>query len=218
MSLFALDGADGIDVRLSLPRYGAWHADVSADVTSGAVATSGKVVLDLDGTRFTGTVRRGGVTADTGVYRMVGGAGALGQVATPKAYAQVTPQVVLQDVLGAAGESLSSSVAPSLLAASWASWTTPAWPVGQVLTEVAARLGVGWRLLADGTVWLGAETWPLASPDCVEWRRDDRLGRRYLHLLEGSMLLPGTTYAGGQVEYVQVTSDGGRFEAEVWLA
>lgn len=216
-ALVTLNGLPVIEVKASLPRVGVWLADVSVD---SAEALSGKVTLSLDGFDMVGTVRRGGVTSDVGNYRVVGGAAGFGQAAKPKAYNNTSARIIAQDLLGDAGEALSSSVDPSLLARLLPSWVTLAAPTGFQFAQLVQTLQAeAWRMAPDGTVWLGNETWPVESPDTLNVSAIDlRLNRFKVTLTDGAMVMPGTCYqvADNRVSYVKVASEGGRLEAEVW--
>jgi hypothetical protein len=219
-ALFTLNGFDGVDLRMCLPRVGVWHADISVDIADQSYDFSGSLTLNVDGNDFTCARRRGGTTADVAVMRLVGGAGGLATQATPKSYSAVTPQVILNDLFQAAGEALSSTVDPSLLSVGWSSWSTPAWPTAVVLGELVSKLGadVLWRIQPDGTVWIGRESWPTVKPSVVVTQVDDRLGKAMLHLLDGALVMPGTIWNGVNVDNAIVTSfDGDRLNEEVWF-
>jgi hypothetical protein len=208
-----------LDVKVSLPRLGVWHADVSVDSPE---LLSGRVTLALDGFELSGTIRHGGVTSDTGLYRLAAGGGGLNTSATPKAYNSTTARIVLQDLLATAGETLSPSVDSSLLAALLPFWVTTSAPVGFQVAQVAAAVGAdAWRVLPDGTLWLGMESWPVETPSTLNVSAiDTRLRRFRCGLADGGMVLPGTCYqdAANRVSYVKVVSENAsRLEAEVWL-
>ncbi len=219
-SLVTLNDFFGVDLRLCLPRVGVWHADISVDVAGQSADFSGPLTLNVDGNTFTCSRRRGGVTADVAVMRLVGGAGGLATVATPKGYTSVTAQVVLNDLMAQAGETLSTTIDPALLGAAWSAWSTHAWPVGAVLAELVSRLGadVIWRVLPDGTVWLGRESWSTVKPSVLMTKVDDRLSKAHLHLLDGALVMPGSTWSGVKVDNAIVTTfDGDRLNEEVWF-
>lgn len=218
-ALVTCAGFPVVDLKLSLPRLGVWHADVSVDSET---ALSGKVTLSLDGFDLEGTVRRGAVVAGVGSYRIVGGANGFDTTATPKAYVSTTARIVAQDLLQGAGEQLSTTVDPALLSQLLPFWVTNASPTGFQFSALAAAIGAEqWRVLPDGTVWLGAETWNVVTPNTMNVSAiDARLNRFRCGLIDGGMVLPGTCYqdAAQRVSYVKVvTENGSRLEAEVWL-
>jgi hypothetical protein len=78
---------------------------------------------------------------------------------------------------------------------------------GPALGELEALLGEAsegrvCRVLADGSVWVGKETWPEATPKAtvlqdLRWCGQVELG------VEAPELLPGTTFMGRRVEHVE---------------
>jgi hypothetical protein len=76
-------------------------------------------------------------------------------------FGAVPLQIPLMDVLRAAGETLSPLAEPNVLA-----WPLRAWSRMQVpaSAEIGALVALvpnaTWRVLLDGTVWVGFETWP----------------------------------------------------------
>ena len=218
-ALCTLGGDPVVDLQLFLPRVGVWHADVTVD---GQAELTGKQTLTLDGVNLVGTVRRGGISSDVGAYRVVGGGGGFLKLATPKGYNGVPASIVVQDLLTGAGEQLSSTVEPSLLNTLLPSWVTVRRTTAAALADLLVALGddVTWRMLPDGTVWFGRESWPVQSPDVLNISAiDTRLGRFRAGLANGSMVYPGTCFesAGTRVSYVAVsTRDASRLEAEVW--
>lgn len=182
------DSRPCVRASVFLPRIGAWTADVESD--DPAVPAS-PALLVLDGAlTLRGSVVRSGVEADRWRGRIVGGAGGLHRDLSPAALRDTTLASVLSEVALAAGETLASGVAPQGVAARWHRVAAPA---AHAVADVARAAGLAWRVLADGTLWMGAETWPPHRPldvDLVDWRPE--LGRLEL---AGSTLgiLPGQT-------------------------
>jgi hypothetical protein len=71
--------------------------------------------------------------------------------------------------------------------------------------------------LPDGTLWIGAETWPDSA--VTEWRELDRFPREgRLELgLNSPALLPATVLGDDRIDYVEhrISSEGAR--ATAWL-
>ncbi len=112
--MLTVNGDNVFGGRMFFPRSGAWHAEVRVDTKDEVV---GSVALDLDAGRLAlnGTVRRGGNWQDTGHLRIVGGAGGLGLLATPKHYTSASVRTVLADLLSNAGEKLSPTASTATL-------------------------------------------------------------------------------------------------------
>lgn len=171
-----LDGRGVVRASVFLPRVGAWTADVEAEGPEGPGA---RPELVLDGAlRLRGTVVRGGAEQDRWRGRLVGGAGGLGRDAPPVALRDTTLAAALGDTLRVAGEALAPGVRVDGVANRWHRRLAPA---AHAVADIAQAAGLAWRVLADGTVWLGAETWPEHRPldvQVLDWRPE--LGRAEL--------------------------------------
>lgn len=139
---------------LTQPRVGVWVADIEADVDE---IITGAVVIDFGGVSWRGTVARGGVELGRWSGRVVGGAGGLGAVLGPAAFADTDLRAVLTETLRDAGEELAA--ASATLDATVARWARVAGPASHTVADVARAAGCAWRVLRDGTVWVGTETW-----------------------------------------------------------
>lgn len=141
-------------LSLVIPRLGAWTADVEVDSDTDV---TGAVTLDLEGRVWRGTVVRGAVHLGRWSGRIVGGAGGLAGELPPVALAGTTLRAVLEEALRAAGETIATSAAALDVAV--ARWHRTRATGDIAVAEVARYAGMSWRVLADGTVWVGAETW-----------------------------------------------------------
>jgi hypothetical protein len=204
-----LNGRDVISATLTVPRSGAWRLDALVDAESSAGLTGAVTLSFAGGTSiWKGWVFRGGESFGRVELQVVGGAGGLARQLPGKSYRNTTARVVATDILSAAGETLSLAISPALLALPLAAWTRTK---GSASTQLLALLGafgdgVTWRVLADGSVWLGAESWvpaPALEHDLLE--KDERAGRWALAALEGHRLLPGQTFEGRHISAVEHT-------------
>lgn len=197
--MYTLAGTPVLDARLFLPRVGAWSLTARvelATVPTGAVTFVGGG-LTLKGTIVRARAWKGGVEA-----LVVGGASGLARLLVPKAFRGATVKVVLQDTLGAAGEALSSTSDAALLGATLEAWVRIAGSAGATLAQLAADRAAVWRVLADGTVWFGAETWPelVTAAELVE---AEPARAREVVWTERLQLRPGVTFRGRRVERVE---------------
>jgi hypothetical protein len=199
-----------------LPRIGAWHADVVVDT---AVAFEGPVELVI-GTAATlqGTIVRG--ESYLGVFRarVAAGAGALTLELAPRHYQAPTLGAVLGDLAQDAGDALSATIAADLLSTPMAYWTRLRGPAGQLLralVERATPAETAWRYLADGTLWLGAETWPDAGIETREISRTPEDAVINLGL-DQPFVEPGTTIGDDRVDYVEASICPDTVRARVW--
>ena len=211
MAEITLDGARVTLCALTIPRVGAWVADLDVD---SAEAITGRVSLVIDGATWSGTVARGGLVAGSWRGRIVGGAGGLSGTLGAVAQRGSTLGTVLADALLGAGETLSGDAHD--LGALANLWHRIAGPASTAVADVARAAGYAWRTLADGSVWLGADTWatytPTGAVDVID--EAPEAGRL---VLAGDTLgvLPGVTLTltgrdpvrVGQVEHRATPSD-----------
>ncbi len=207
MALVTVNGKDAISMKLEIPRVGAWHADMKVDSVS-AISSPVSVVVGDGVLVLNGAVARGGVFADAADIRIVGGAGRLNQLATPRHYVQPTVRSILAHLLGDAGEMLSPTVSAAILNRHLDFWTTVALPGGAIIARLCATLGAGyvWRILPAGTFWLGVETWPDSGlRDLDDYQTIVEYPEAGYAILgvEAPRLLPGTTLGGRRVSRVE---------------
>lgn len=220
MALVEVNGSGVIDGKLFIPRSGAWHAKLRVDSTdpiTGAITIStadGRQVLQ-------GTVWRGGEYVDTAFLNIVGGAGGLRTPARAKAYNQTSLRIVLGDLVSGAGEKLSPASDAATLARPLAAWTTAAIATGGAITRVlrSAAPSATWRVLPDGTIWVGPETWPDSGLSTDDYQILDEEPRQLVALLgvEAPILLAGTTLAGRRVSRAVHSIDGEGVRTTVWF-
>lgn len=204
---------------LSLPRQGVWHADFELEASA---VPSGSVLLQIGPSlSLRGTVepRAGGVFAGRVRVRVVGGAAGLQRRLEPKWYAGAARELPLRDLVEEAGERLSARCDPFLLG----EVLTPGWArVRSTASESLARLlegtGASWRILPDGSLWAGPETWPTAQgmTDLVVLEEDRSRGRLVL-ATEAPTLLPGQTLRGDRVSDVEITIEPERIRLEALI-
>lgn len=154
-----LDGQPVLSLDLSRPREGVWWADVMLDTETAPRA--GAVVLSVEGVDLVCTVAGGGVELARWRGRVVGGAAPLASILGPASFADCTLRDVLTETLREAGATLASTSGD--LSAVVARWARAAGPARAAVADVARAAGYTWRVLRDGTVWVGTETWPTRS-------------------------------------------------------
>jgi len=97
---------------------------------------------------------------------------------------------VLGDALSESGEALSGT--SSGLAIACRLWHRTEGAAARTVAAVAAAAGYGWRVLADGSVWLGVEGWPAAPEADVTLVERDPSQRRWVLGGDVLSLRPGT--------------------------
>lgn len=162
------NGAAVLEADLILPHEGRWTADVQADLTETPEAGSSGT-LRLLGRDYQGTVLAVGTIGGRTHLRLAGGAGGMDGKADAKHYRNdVSASLLWQDLLQALGETAASSSDQQVLGRTLPKWTrTAAWGL-DLLGELADKLEATWRVLADGSVWIGVDTWaPAPETDWI---------------------------------------------------
>jgi hypothetical protein len=189
---------------ITLRLRGVWSADLVVD-TEDASKVEGDVTIDIaDGTlQLVGTARRAGVYQKRALVRVTGGKGALRKELEAKAYRELSAKVIVSEILDDAGESLSGDADSGALGKQLKFWNRFAGPAGQRLQDVANELGVNWRVLADGKVWLGSEAWADSKVKNFHLLSDNPATRSIMFGCDAPVALPGTTLDGRKLEWVE---------------
>lgn len=219
--MLTLNSRPILSASVLMPRVGVWTADLEVDTDT---APTGTVVLSSDaGPSWLGTVISGAVTLGTWRGRLVGGAGGLRRNLGPLAYQNPTLGDVLADALREAGETLSAA-SGSLAQSTTALWHRIAGPAAQTVRDVARAQGWPWRVLDDGAVWMGPESWDAADAAELEVLAPDPIEERYTVSGDVFGIRPGATVllrgsegdVGVQVDTVLLRVAGAQATATVW--
>lgn len=194
---------DPISGELEHPRIGTWECALDIDTE---VVPSGKIKFRLDDLEFTGTVLpdQAGIDGVRSKCRVVGGNGHLSKRIDAHSYSGgsgTKVETIVRDILMACGEDLSDLSDPDALAMRLPRYHVSAGSAQAALTELAEKVGAAWRVLRDGTVWFGTETWPEVTPEGTLLNESWSNG----HLLLASEtpdMVPGTVYQGQRIEHV----------------
>lgn len=217
MAVASLNGISVVRGAIDLPRTGIWHADL--DLAADADVPLGPATIDLGpgDLQLHGSVVRSGSSRGAIAVRVVGGAGGFGNPARAKGYLNIPVRLVLSDILSAAGESLASSSDAGALGIQLEHWQVLAQPTSDALARLLERLpdGTAWRMLPDGTFWVGPETWPEAQLEHVVLLESPNLGRRELSF-DSPTLLPGVVLDGVKVDFVSHRIEPARLRSLAW--
>ena len=188
---------------LTMPRRGVWHLEGVIDDDSGFdPGTLANVEIEGGATLF-GVVRRGGVALEISEVQIVGGAGGLSNEIPSAGYNSATARIIIQDILTACGESLATSSDAAITSTQLAQWSRARGAAGAALDDITNAIGMTWRVLDDGTVWVGVDAWttqPLAA-DAEIVDSIVSLSQR-VYADETLSLRPGRTVEGIRVEHV----------------
>lgn len=164
MALVTVEGYGVTEGIIRSPKIGAWVAELALDTDAASSFAAGtKVTISVaDRLELKGAVRPGRTGEWIGSVRLriVGGAGGLAKSVAPKFFSNAVLRDPLGHVLQEAGESLAASADATTLAKSLRYWTVIRQLAGPAIGSLALAAGASWRVLADGTVWMGPESWP----------------------------------------------------------
>jgi hypothetical protein len=208
--------ANGIPVQLmtlGLVSGRAWECELYLE-TDTAPSEGSRIEIKGPGGTFIGTAQRPG--ADSGgqvTTKVVGGAGKLGTELPPRNYTGTTVGEVARHIVDEVGETLSPTVAAAVKSTPLARWPRTRGDAATCLTELAADIGAAWRVLADGTVWLGVDDGAEVTIEHDVLDEKPATGEVTVGV-ESFGILPGQTFRGGPVAGVDYTLGKG-FTARV---
>ncbi|WP_437591487.1 hypothetical protein [Sorangium sp. So ce1000] len=207
-----------LSLDLELQLRGVW----TATVETGDPAPTGAVTLELaaeDGSvdTFSGVVRPGsGEHAGRSRLWVVGGAGGLASELVARDYTAprgVGADLVVGRLLADLGEQLDPTVELSGLVVE--RWHRGGLTGKQALSLFAERLGLDWRVLASGAVWLGVDSWPAADTLAGFVERVDHDARVIYARPDSARLRPGVTVLGERIHRVRYLLGEGGLRAEL---
>lgn len=219
MAVANVNGQDVVSARVTLPRVGRWVAvvEVVADSIEGLL---GPVTLDLGAIKLSGYAARGGDYAETVTLLIQGGRAGAMKVVEPRAWTEATVAVVLRSLAQDAGETLAASCDPAVLTLPLPRWLRRqrlVWAELESVRRAAQGAGpdeVAWRFLADGSLWMGREGWPVVELDHDLLDVQPTLNEAVIGV-ELPSLLPGTTFLGRRVEMVEYLVDARQVRTKV---
>ena len=195
---------------IRIPSTGVWWADV---YTSGDkdVAAGDACVLDLDTLIMNGTAATAASVSDQPRMRIVGGGDGLSKDVPPRFLMGVTVEFALRELLGLVGESLSTDSDPVALARVLRRWTRMQGKAIEDLNEIVRHVEKSWRVLPDGKVWLGEESFDEYEEVNEHVLLDEfPEEQRRIYGVETPELLPGVAFKGWDIGTVvhRLNSDG----------
>ncbi len=209
--------------KITMPLLGAWQAHLELGETS---APTGAVTIELarEGSPpvlWQGFVDHGDTWQGRQKIVVRAGSGGLAQKLDRREYlagaAAVPAAQLVGDVVRLVGEVLADPAQAALTGLGFARWDRPAGdPASRAVGRVARRLGLGWRVLDAGTIWMGPETWPAVDDrlvSLIEDRDGDFLADKCAP--DAAILRPGTTVSGRQIYRVTYTIGEGAPRAEL---
>lgn len=217
MAYCTASGAAVLRGRISLPRIGAWTAELELDVEE-APAPGKQLQLELPSLGLIGGVRRSGLHNGNARVVIVGGAAGLFRPVEAKSYRVSAASIVLQDILKAAGETAAAATARLMVQTTLPHWIRKQGTAGEALVALIDALDgpPAWRFLPDGTLWVGEESWP-ATKGSGEVLDTEPSQAKVVLDADSAAFLPGQTFSGEKISYVEHRFMDGRARTHLWL-
>ncbi len=223
MSLVTINDVNVISGKITMPLIGVWYADLVIDQPDGSGFDA-----DTEVTISTGDLElKGVVAADrTGDFlavvhvRVVGGKGGMAKPASLRSYVQ--PSAFVRDVVNGlmkdGGETVSNTADQGFLSMNLTAWSVMQGLVSQSLELLLFIVAPTkhWRILTDGKLWIGDETWDEVSPT-VDVIATNPMERTTDLGVDAPSIIPGVTVQDiGRVNQVEHTFEDGRVRSRVW--
>jgi len=196
----SVNGKDLLGAVITETVTGNWTAELEVDSDD---ALSGRVTIDIDGVVWLGSVARASLEEGRVHAFCVGGNGALGQELAARHYLTSSMATHLRDILSPGGETLSATTDAALIHTSMPRWSRRRGTIGMLVAQVARDSDANWRVLRDGSVWLGHESWPAAKT--AEWDELERVPGRLVLSTEAPVVVPGSSLEGKNIVGVVTT-------------
>lgn len=201
---------------IRMPRRGAWVADLEVEGTEWT--DDDVTITNVDGSlSLVGRIERADVFADRARILAIAGHGDLATTLDAKSYRNAPVKLVLQEILEGAGETLSATSSAALLAKQLPHWARRDGQAGEALAALLDVLGASWRVLPDGSVWVGTDTWPAATAGQYTLVERDTAHDRMLLAVESPRLLPATVFDSARVSLVIHTVRDDGIYTEAWF-
>lgn len=201
---YSINGLALTEVELTLPLHGIPVADVLTDSPNETLVAGSPVTLLFGDLTIMGTVLRGNASFGTNRLRIAAGHGGIGRLATPQGWNDATYRQIAQTLLSSVGETLSPTATAPALAGLAQFWTVLAEPAGLALSRIVNALGLQWRMLTDGTVWIGTDLFAptvIAPSSATLIQTMPEQGRDW-YGVDSPVLLPGSLFGGRRVSDV----------------
>ena len=214
MSFCTLNNQRVIRGTLVLPRTGVFHADLVVDTP---IPLAGAVTLVFaDGAVvYSGTILCGNVFQDTFHCRIVGGAARWNRAIAAKYYRGAPVRLPLQDIVTEAGEQLSPACSADLLARILPKWARSKGLAADALHALLDEIDATWRVLPDGSLWVGTETWP--TLEFSHTVLADNPADGFFEIgSELPTLRPGVTFGGRKISAVVHSLDADHVRTQAW--
>lgn len=203
MAQYLINNKPIVECHLMLPKIGAWMAnDVLIDSDEEFNIGDSVTMNFLDQT-FKGTV------LDTGVFRgfqqctIIGGSGKFPDQLESSSYNSIPLGQVVNDIARKTGHTVSTSSDQNLLNHNLVGWNILKMKASLALVKLLDSQGAIWRILPDGTLWIGFETYtPLNINDFLVIEKFPEQARWNIYN-EEYLIQPLSSLDGNNIQQVE---------------
>lgn len=227
--MITVNGVEILNGTILLGLTGAWttlNLVLNTGDLSGFQDGASVAITDDSGLTFNGTVipGRSGLFIDTLHVDIVGGKNGMSKTPTPKQFNNSFLRDIIKSLTADSGETVSSTVDQGLLGTFVGTWTVFADTVASALEQILEFINpnMNWRILVDGTLWFGVETYPAFTQndaDIMEQlpsQQMTKLGIASLSIPVG-VTLSNAVQTIGTVSQIQYQIEpAGKLRAIVW--
>lgn len=154
-----------VQCSLMLPKVGAWMANDTLIDSDFEFNIGDSITMKFLDQTFKGTI------LDTGVYRgfqqcsIIGGTGRFPEELESASYNSITVGQVVNDIARKTGHTVSANSDQNLLNQTLAGWNILKMKASLSLVKLLSLQGAIWRILPDGTLWVGYENYKPVNLD-----------------------------------------------------
>lgn len=211
--MFTLGSKPVTALTLTMPAIGRSVAHVSLADTDATAAATGLVSL-TDGNGFTLLGNTVSENVESRLTCWAGGPSALRSAVGARSYRDREVKDIAADIVGAAYSSRST---PTTAKTKLPFWTRIAGTQMEALRDLADALGVRWRTLDDGSIWVGTDSYPELKDFDATILDTDAITRTKVVALDSPRLRPGQTWRGIKIDAVEYSfSQKQSLRATIW--
>lgn len=192
-----------VECHLIIPKIGAWMAnDVLVD-SDDSFNVGDSVTMNFLDTTFKGTI------LDTGIYRgfqrctIIGGSGKLPDYLESASYNSVPLGQVVRDIARKTDHQVSTKADQNVMNSNLAGWTILKMQASLALEKALQVTDSIWRILPDGTLWVGGESYTPLNPDDFTIIERFPEEARWNVYNEEYLIQPLTSFLGNEIQQVE---------------
>lgn len=205
---FTINGNPIVECRLTMPKNGAWIMNDLLVDTEDTFSIGDSITAKFLDTTFKGTV------LDTGVFQgfqrctVIGGTGRLPEYLESACYNSIPVGQIVRDIARKTGHQVSTTVDQDVMNANLVGWNILKMQASLALDKVLQVTNSIWRILPDGTLWVGPEKYSTLNADNYLVIEKFPEEARWNIYNEDILLQPLTSLSGNNIQQVDYYISG----------